>query len=76
MGQLVPLHRAAALGNSDGIVNTGLMLRLGLGAPRNLTAAHAYFVQCAATGHASCHYQAAMLEAAGEEGIARWGGAS
>jgi TPR repeat protein len=38
-------RRAADLDNNDGIANTGLMLRQGLGAPRNLTAAHQYFVR-------------------------------
>jgi len=47
------------------------MLRAGIGGARNLTAAHQHFLQCAAMDHASCHYQAALLEASGEGGIPR-----
>jgi len=38
---------------------------------RYITAAHEHFLQCAAMDHASCHYQAALLEASGEGGITR-----
>ena len=43
-------RRAAELGNGDGLVNAGVMLRSGLGAPADVAAAHALF----ARGARSC----------------------
>ena len=40
-------RRAAELGNGDGLVNAGVMLRSGLGAPADVAAAHALFARCA-----------------------------
>jgi TPR repeat protein len=64
---------AAALGNGDGLVNAGMMLRSGLGAPVDVKAAHAFFVRCADLPgeHSACVYQAALIEATGEGGVHR-----
>lgn len=66
-------NRAADLGNGDGLVNAGMMLRAGLGAPVDIQKAHALFKKCAdAPGeHNACSYQAALIEASGEGGVER-----
>ena len=64
---------AAELGNGDGLVNAGTMLRSGLGAPADVAAAYALFARCAELPgeHPACSYQAALIEASGEGGIPR-----
>ena len=66
-------RRAAELGNGDGLVNAGVMLRSGLGAPADVAAAHALFARCAELPgeHPACSYQAALIEASGEGGVPR-----
>jgi len=66
-------RRAAELGNGDGLVNAGTMLRSGLGAPADVAAAHALFARCAELPgeHPACSYQAALIEASGEGGVPR-----
>ena len=67
-------RRAARLGNGDGLVNAGLMLKGGIGCHKNVTAAYEMFARCAGepapggppSKHASCAYQAALVEASGE----------
>ena len=67
-------RRAARLGNGDGLVNAGLMLKGGIGCDKNVTAAYEMFARCAGepapggppSKHASCAYQAALVEASGE----------
>ena len=64
---------AAALGNGDGLVNAGTMLRSGLGAPADVAAAYGLFARCAELPgeHPACSYQAALIEAFGEGGVSR-----
>jgi TPR repeat protein len=66
-------RRAAELGNGDGLVNAGVMLRSGLGTPADVAAAHALFARCAELPgeHPACSYQAALIEASGEGGVPR-----
>jgi TPR repeat protein len=66
-------RRAAELGNGDGLVNAGTMLRSGLGAPADVAAAHALFARCSLLPgeHPACSYQAALIEASGEGGVPR-----
>ena len=58
-------RKAAALGNADGHMNSGLMLRAGIGERANLTEAHEHFSVCAKARHTSCIYQIGLMHSEG-----------
>ena len=68
---LVGVQRSAALGSTDGMVNSGTMRMNGEGAAQDLVEAHTIFMRGLPYGHLPCIFRAAVLEARGLQGIPR-----